>query len=408
MENPKLRPVEAVPVDVGGRRMIALQDPQGFCSDTVMVNSRTFFLLSLFDGSHSISEIQVAYSRKFGDLMFSDKIIELVNDLDSKHLMASDSFEMHKKELEGRFKGEAAVISRHCGKSYPADPDTLKDELAGFFPLNVTAAGSASADPAHVKGIVAPHIDFRRGGSTYAEAYRAVVQDTECRLFILLGTSHTPTENRFVVTDKNFQTPLGMVHTDKEMVKKLFDSSSCRLDEESFLFCSEHSLDFQVLLLSYIFQEKLETIRIIPVLCGGFGDLVNARKIPQEDPEIEKMASSLKEIIGENQGGACVIAGADLSHKGLKFGDPHGLSAGTLSSLADEDKRMLALAEKVDSTGFFRNVADDGDSRRVCGLAPIYMTLRLMEGTVGRLAGYQQCIDPAGHSVVTIASMHFR
>jgi len=50
-------------------------------------------------------------------------------------------------------------------------------------------------------------------------------------------------------------------------------------------------------------------------------------------------------------------------------------------------------------------VAKDGDSRRICGLSPIYTLLRCLPGGSGRLLRYAQWPDP--QAVVTFASIVF-
>jgi hypothetical protein len=48
----------------------------------------------------------------------------------------------------------------------------------------------------------------------------------------------------------------------------------------------------------------------------------------------------------------------------------------------------------------------EGDRRHVCGLPPIYLTLRLLDEAQGEPAGYALCpADVQGTSVVTIAGV---
>ena len=42
--------------------------------------------------------------------------------------------------------------------------------------------------------------------------------------------------------------------------------------------------------------------------------------------------------------------------------------------------RMLGAVTAGDAAGFFESVAADGDSRRICGLSPIYTFLRALPG----------------------------
>jgi len=73
--------------------------------------------------------------------------------------------------------------------------------------------------------------------------------------------------------------------------------------------------------------------------------------------------------------------------------------------------RREALASKIehvskirgDAEGFFDSVRREGDRRRICGLAPIYMTVRTAGAGRGALLKYAQWPDP--NAVVTFASL---
>ena len=68
---PLLRPLEAFPVK---DNLIGLRDPLGFSKQVLLLSPNTFFICTLFGGKHTIIDIQAQYTRRFGDLIFSDKI----------------------------------------------------------------------------------------------------------------------------------------------------------------------------------------------------------------------------------------------------------------------------------------------------------------------------------------------
>ena len=51
MDNPKLRPVEAIATQ---DNMICLRDPLGFSDKLIFLPQDLFFIVTLFDGKHSI------------------------------------------------------------------------------------------------------------------------------------------------------------------------------------------------------------------------------------------------------------------------------------------------------------------------------------------------------------------
>jgi hypothetical protein len=52
MDQPKLRPIDAVPVNVGGRAVICLRDPTDVTGNTMLVPHEALFMLAHFDGKH--------------------------------------------------------------------------------------------------------------------------------------------------------------------------------------------------------------------------------------------------------------------------------------------------------------------------------------------------------------------
>ena len=90
---------------------------------------------------------------------------------------------------------------------------------------------------------------------------------------------------------------------------------------------------------------------------------------------------------------------------GPRFGDPDPVEAPHLAWLEHEDRATLEAVAAVDPRTFYESVAKDGDSRRICGLSPIYTLLRCLPGGSGRLLRYAQWPDP--QAVVTFASIVF-
>jgi hypothetical protein len=103
-----------------------------------------------------------------------------------------------------------------------------------------------------------------------------------------------------------------------------------------------------------------------------------------------------------------VIAGADLAHVGPRFGDPAPLDARARGALRQRDHRSIGRAIDLDAPGFFADVAEDLDTRRVCGLGPIYTLLRALPAEAsGDVLSYAQCVDPEEGSIVSHASLGF-
>ena len=71
---PRLRPVDAFPVEVEGRRVVCLRDPEGLAEGMLMVPPELLPILAMFDGQRSILDIQAAFTRQSGTILPSDRL----------------------------------------------------------------------------------------------------------------------------------------------------------------------------------------------------------------------------------------------------------------------------------------------------------------------------------------------
>jgi hypothetical protein len=405
MTYPKLRPVEVTPVVSRGREMMLLRDAGNLSDRTVAVPPRTLFILSLLDGRHSLREIQVEYVRRFGDLILSQQLERLIQELDENLLLEGERFQQYRQEVEERFRALPFRPPAHAGAAYPADSDALEQEMKELM-----AAAEDTAAAREVSGAIAPHIDLRRGGRCYAAAYGAIA----CRpgggdppdLFIIFGTSHAGGSGPFILTSKNFATPLGEVETDAVLVKKLAEECGPQLLDDEIMHRGEHSIEFQVLFLKYLWREA-GAFKILPVLCSGFHRKGETIASPGGDEELESFLSAVGRnvIVGGKK--VCAIAGADLAHVGLRFGDERPLDLRWLAQIEEADRALLQRAEELDAEGFMSAIAADEDRRRICGGPPIYALLRTVKASRGDLLCYMKSVEQGMHSAVSFAAMSF-
>jgi AmmeMemoRadiSam system protein B len=406
MDYPKLRPIEAFPVDLGGRDVICLRDPTNLTEDAVFVPRAALFILAHCDGKHAILDIQEAYTRQYGQLLYSDSIKALVAKLDEHLLLDNARFEAHKQRLIEAFRKCPVRRAKHAGTAYEADPSTLAAQLAGYF-ADPAGPGTPAAMPidGRVQGILSPHIDPRRGGPCFAWAYEPIRQVT-ADLFIIFGTAHQPTSVPFPLTLKDYETPFGTAETDKAFVRALARRYPTDLLLDEFAHRAEHSLEFQVLFLQYVLGPARK-FRVVPILVGSFHECVERQMNPAEMVHIADFIQAIREVATDRAEPVCYIVGGDLAHVGMKFGDQGQLTPAFLRQVAREDHALLSAAARMDAEGFFQGIAEHRDRWRICGLAPTYMLLSTMPATAGAVLRYDQAVEPATQSMVSCASMVF-
>lgn len=399
-EYPLIRHIDAIPISFQGLNMILIRDPASLTDKMLMVPPDVFFIVSRFDGKHKISEIQVEYNRKFGRLIFSDKISSIIAELDAALLLENDRYRKYMEFLNDEFKKQDYRQASLAGKGYSDKPEELRKELSNFF---IDLPEDEHPDDIPV-GIAAPHIDFQRGNRIYGLAYREL-KKSDANLFVIFGTSHHSADNLIALTKKTFKTPLGDIPTDKDFVDKL--KGYCKTDFylDEYLHRTEHSIEFQTVMLKYIFPDR--DIRIVPVLVYSFDDFGQKGINPMDEPKVREFIDAMKKTIKSGGYKPAFIAGIDFAHVGLAFGDLISPTLKQMKSLEEDELKSIEFVEKMDADGFFADVIKDQEKRRVCGLSPLYTMMKCMDADYGRLLEYRQCVDPMGFSNVTIAAMGF-
>lgn len=401
---PRLRPIEAFPVQMNGRDLVCVRDPEALAEQPIFLSRMLLFLVSRMDGMHGLRDIQADFCRATGEILPMETIENLVTQLDEQHYLDGPSFQSFYQDLVEAFRKAASRPARHAGSAYSESAEALVSQIQGYFSHPEGPQDNAFLEfTKPLRGLIAPHIDFARGGPTYAHAYQALAGHPGADIFIIFGTCHTPMPQRFSISRKSYETPLGIAEADQDFVQRL----SIRLDNEyldDFSHRGEHSIEFQAVCLKYILRSKQE-FKIIPILVNTFDDIYSEGRTAAEDPEICKVVGAIRETIEESPGSICVIAGADLAHVGRRFGDPAGPTENSLNEVDREDRHFLKLVEEGDAEGVFQSIAADNDRRRVCGYPPIYMTLRCLGPTEGKLLQYRQWSDLSAGAAVTYAAL---
>jgi len=397
-EKPKIRGVEVFPVQLPQGIAIGLRDPQHLTDSVLTVNRETLLLLSLLDGTRTISEIQADYVRLTGSLIYKEKIEELVKTLQEHYFLEDAHFQEHRAQIVKGFQELKVRPYFHAG-AYPTEPDALRKFMQSIF--TSIPAHSSSERPV---AIIAPHIDYIRGKTAYAACVRAI-ESYSYPLFIILGTSHYASgETPYILTEKDFETPLGVVKTDAGRVRQLARSLPFSPFDEEFAHRAEHSIEFQTTLLKALFP--LRDFRILPVLCCPLEKFSNGQS-PLSHTFIRSFIQNLKAALREVKQ-ALLIASVDFSHVGPKFGDTQPVHPAHLKVLERYDKDILQLALKGDSEGFYQQIIRNNNRTNIDAVSPVYTLLSALDGvSQGTLLHYEQAYEPETASVVSFAAASF-
>jgi len=411
--NPRLRALEAFPVEQGGQRCVALRDPAGFTDQIAVLPPALLDLVSLFDGTHSVEEIREILERRHGKAPTLDEIADVVQRFDAAGFLDSARFRKRRRALEDAFRQSPVRPAAHAGGAYAGEAEALQAQIDGFFSASDgpgVGGGDriiypvASPSAAAPRALIAPHIDFHRGGSTYAWAYREILERSDADLYVVLGTCHAGMPDPFAVTLKPYDTPLGPVPVDRDFYDALNRRAGQDLLASEPAHRAEHSIEFQAVMLQHIVGRR-RPFAILPVLASYLHEVLVTGGDPEADPRVPRFVDALRETMAASSRRVCLVAGVDLAHVGPRFGDREPNTEASLARVEREDRAMLESVVGVDAGGFYAGIAADHDARRICGLSPIYTLLRLLPDAPGRLVRYTQWPDPQG--AVTFCAVTF-
>jgi len=397
---PKLRAdLDIIPVSYQGQRAFVVKDTLGLIEKPVLLHGEVLEMVGLIDGRRSVRDIQLAIIRqRKGELVSSEELDKILQDLDSLFLMESEHFRSQREKIMNDYARLRIRPAALAGRSYPESAG----ELEGFVGSLLHQDGEIQTKRPErkVRALVAPHIDLSVGKKVYASAYGAIRGMTPEHI-VLLGTGHGLSEHFFALTDKDFETPLGSIKTDREWVDVLKRIDTSVLAQNDFSHRSEHSIEFQLIFLQHLFGSAFS---LVPILCGSFHEPLSSFAQAADIPGVRDVLCELGRLIGQDAEKTLVIAGVDFSHIGLKFGhDRHGSTL--LSAAKKHDNALIKAFCQGDARSFWAEVKQVDNYYNVCGFSALACLMALFPGAQGECLDYAFWEEEATQSAVSFAAI---
>jgi AmmeMemoRadiSam system protein B len=406
---PRLRgEIDAAPAERDGETYYILYDRAGVSGSRLLASPLGLLIAGRLDGTASVLDIADALGREYGGGFACDEIERVVRALDEALFLDDARFQDFQAQAARDFRDAPVRRAESAGSAYDDDPAALAaalDRILDEAPPP-EEPGSASAGDAFPRGIVVPHIDYPRGAAGYGQAYRLLGNAEAPRTVVVLGTAHTPLQERYSLCDKDFETPLGRVRTNRALcadIRRALGSRAGR-DRDLLAHRGEHSIELQAVWLRHVYGDAVD---IVPVLAGSLGEFIDGGLRPDEagrDPAVSMMAACLAEAVAK--GGVMLMASADLAHVGPRFGDGREITDRFLAEVEELDRDYLE-ALSVDAVSGLESLASHRDSMHVCGSACIHAVGLALPGARTRLLGYHQAVTPEMRQAVTFAAMAF-
>jgi len=233
-----------------------------------------------------------------------------------------------------------------AGGFYPGEKDACYEMIGGFLKGTKTITGN-------IRGIVSPHAGYVFSGQAAGSGYKQI-EGGDYKTVIILGISHRyPLSKPSISPFDGYETPLGTISVNKEMVKKIMgldkDISQIEVAEKG-----EHSIEVQIPFI----QALLPKAKIVPILVAG------------DSNTLSSLADCLSKVAGDD---TLIVASSDLSHF-PGYEDANKADKETIEKILNFDEKGLIEREvNVSSSGV------PGLVTYLCGFYPVLVLIKTMK-----------------------------
>lgn len=377
-----------------GEQFLVLSDPFGIADGPIMVHADMLDLLQACDGETSWRELARAsgIAPDSGELM---RIRGFVGHLAELGYLDGEGFLTRKTALESEWNSSQLRPTVCAGTTYPADPAEAEHFFANV--LGLPSAGSRGPLPTkglHPCAVLVPHIDYRVAPHVYAPGLLPLI-DHPAELVIAIGTSHYWSDDAFILTTKDYQTPFGSVQTDVEIVNELRQTLPGAAQTD-LAHRPEHSLELHISALHHLWGNK--PFRIVPILVT-----MEACSTPEL---LDRAVQALTRAIAASGKPSVWCISGDLAHVGRKFGDTQPASE-LIDSVRASDAALLRHLENADVRAYDAEICTTNHQFRICGYAPTVVALEALTPQRGTLAAYDVWHETETSSAVSFTSVVF-
>ncbi|CAN5791221.1 hypothetical protein BH11PLA1_BH11PLA1_16400 [soil metagenome] len=433
MNTPRIRPVRGFPVtakapDGAEHQMLGLADARQVSDRMVVAMPGFAHVLQQMDGSRNVDTLLAQIGRG----LTRPALEGFIAQLDGAGLIEGPTFRNMLQKMHDEFDSQAVLPPGTTAQFTDAllanDPESPTDEparsqhaaklLRNTFDQYIAEALKDAADPAFTtlpKAIVAPHLDYPRGGLNYASVYgRLRVADRPDRI-IILGTNHFGEATGICACDKGFSTALGACEVDTALVAALRAALGDKLFAHRFDHEREHSIELQVAWIQHVFGTGADG-KYPPVFAALIHDpaTANGESYDGKGVALQPFVDAMKTAIAKLPGRTLIVASADLSHVGPAFGDQQMLIGdGEAAEPAEQfrnavfraDDEALGLVVNNKPAELVASMAWQQNPTRWCSLGNLVATLLIVEPKEIKLLRYGPVMDPQGQGMVTSVAM---
>jgi len=401
---PAIRPevMFDVHVDDDGNEQLMLSCTLGLVDSPILVDTNLLGLFEIMDGSMTWDDFRVAVNLEDNEAQWL-RLRAFIGQLDALGFLDTAEAERRRAAHFAQWDASDVRPAAFAGSSYPAD----EGECRLFFDRLLGAADESIQQDTPVVAMLAPHLDFHVAADAYQPWRRVAVSEAE--LVVIIGTSHYANDQQVLLTEKHFETPLGILPTDVEAVRALrlalqaldhgHEGAIPVVASNDHAHRAEHSIEFHAVLLRHVLAER--DVTVLPILVAS---------IDADDQRCAVIASTIADVVASTGKRVLWCISGDLAHVGHRFGDDEAASE-LLDAVRANDTAVLALLERGEPDAWRRHLERQQNRYRICGAAPVWFGLRAAEQLQGKLAGHVErhhvWHDEETNSAVSVATVTF-
>ncbi|HUE75206.1 MAG TPA: AmmeMemoRadiSam system protein B, partial [Chloroflexota bacterium] len=216
---PKFRALDHSWIEHDGERCLLLQDRLGLRWESAIVPWTVAIILSLCDGSRTEYEIRAELELRTGEAISMYELRRVLRRLDEELILEGEELERALAAEIADYRAMPFRLPALAGSVYPHDPEELSAQLESFGAALMATPITMLGDAREIRGIVSPHIDYRRGGHLYSATWTAATAAIQAAdVVVVFGTDHIGSPGRITLTRQRYATPWGPLPIDLDVV----------------------------------------------------------------------------------------------------------------------------------------------------------------------------------------------
>lgn len=274
-----------------------------------------------------------------------------------------------------QFLLEATRKCQFAGSWYEADSGKLSAQLNDYL-LQASKELKQEQTPTNSQStllaIVAPHAGYAFSGKTAAYSYQEAKSYHPKRIFLMGPSHYSKLRGVALPLSISYETPLGNLDVDKEVVSELKAYPSFSIQPE--VHRNEHSLEMQLPFIRQTFGD----VKIVPLIVGELSD----------QSEVRLVAEELKGFVRKDD---LIVVSSDFTHYGPRY-DYVPFKDNVPANIEKLDKEAFGYLSRLDVQGLLDFEHRTKDT--ICGFYPCtVLAAMLPQRTKAQLLKYSTSRD---------------